>query len=145
MLDDSVTTLAARVAITDLLIGYFSALDSRDFDGVGSCFAEDGVMSTAEGKSGVGPLAVAEFVRRAASHFRTSTHHAANIAITITDVGADAETAATATLVLNEPAGMLRVRGLHYSDQLRHDPNGWRIVRRVHRAVWMYDVPGRSL
>jgi len=130
-------------SIRPLVERYFHALDTRDFELLEMCFLPESEMSYFGGE--VVDKTRDAFIERlkALMTFKASTHTYSNMIVHQTDTAVHGEVIATAHLLTADKR--LRVRGLHYSDQYIDSEFGWRILRRVHRATWEFEVPANSL
>ncbi len=128
--------LAARAAIEQVLASYALGIDQRDYERVGACFAEDAEASYAGGEVRRGRKAITAWIE-ANSAFAASTHLLASPVIQLDGDRATTVTPAVAFL-LREQDGELRLhtRGLRYTDAFERGDGAWRIVRRVHEALW---------
>ena len=135
--------------LTQLLYRYAAAMDGRDIEGVLACFTANAETSWHGGSRIVnGDRALREFFEHAFSdevlgRDRPSNHFMSNVLIAALDSGR-AEIETTALACLTYRAGLVVVRGLHYSDVCLRDPSrGWLIARRAHRCDWEFEAPGR--
>jgi 3-phenylpropionate/cinnamic acid dioxygenase small subunit len=141
-------SLLDRQAITDLIHAYASGADDKDYERLLSVFAPDARTESAAGvlegleaiRASMSPEALAK--ARAASsglQFDRSTHQMANIVITLEGDRAHAESSALVYLVgPKEGRDVIVIRGVRYSDDFVRLAEGWRIIRRVHAAVWHF-------
>lgn len=122
---------------------YFNAIDRRDFDAIGDCFALDatsvylGGAWRMEGR--------AEICQRleAILEFDSTIHAPTTMSFRVDDAGLHGEVFAIATIAYQaEGQPRVMVRGLRYRDRYREDPDGWRIVHREQDPLWQYEVQG---
>jgi len=136
-----------RNEILDVVATYAQAVDEQDIDRIVDCFTADGRIDfeggqiTGVGHDGIRTAFEDAFARPAFTPPAASTHLMANTLVTLEGDTAQAETQAVAFLA-NGALGTVTTRGLRYSDRLRKDPGGWRIVHRVHRSLWQTEAPG---
>ena len=128
--------LAARAEIQDLIARYAVAIDTRDFHAVRACFAE-GARATYGGvESPSGRDAIVDWLAANLTAV-ASTHLLAPPLIELHSDRAETVTAAIAVLIEERDGELVaRTRGLRYSDQLERGADGWKIIRRVHEALW---------
>ncbi len=119
-------------AIYDVLVRYAAALDRRDFDAVGSCFADDARVSYAAGDAGPGREAVVDLLHRHLTS-TASTHLVGGVSI---EVAGDRATSDHTALAFHLEDGKVRFRGLRYADRLERRAGRWQIVERVHQSGW---------
>jgi hypothetical protein len=138
----SAQELVDRLAITNVLLRYTHAVDSRDMQVIASCFTneveldvgvalEDG--STAE----LGVDAVLGTIRRLSRYGRT-LHFIGQPMIRLDGDHAEVETSALVFLAGSEtnPSGRVVIRGVRYIDHFIRQKGFWVISRRRHRAEW---------
>lgn len=130
---------------------YFHALDQRDMESIGECFAINALASynggdvTYEGRETI----VREFAF--INSFPTSIHVLANASIDPESrEGVVYAVAYLKTVQEDGPARML-VRGLRYEDRYVQEDEQWRFQSRDHFPLWQYDadfvapwIPGRT-
>jgi ketosteroid isomerase-like protein len=133
--------LRARAEIQDVIARYAVALDARDFDAVRACFAE-GARATYGGvEPPSGRDAIADWIEANLTAV-ASTHLLAPPLIELHGDHARTVTAAIAVLTEERDGELVaRTRGLRYSDELERGAGGWKIVRRVHEALWETQQP----
>jgi uncharacterized protein (TIGR02246 family) len=123
-------------AIQQVLATYALAIDERDFDRVAACFAEDAEATYAGIELPRGRGAIRAWIE-ANSEFVASTHLLAAPVVELGEDRAQTVTSAVAFLIRErEGERRLHTRGLRYSDVLERRAGEWRIVRRVHEALW---------
>ncbi len=133
--------LAARAEIQGLIARYAVAIDTRDFDAVRACFAE-GARATYGGvESPPGSDAIADWLAANLTAV-ASTHLLAPPLIELHGDRAETVTPAIAVLIEERDGELVtRTRGLRYSDELERGADGWKIVCRVHEALWEAQQP----
>ena len=124
--------LEARIAIRELVARYCFTVDERDIEGLGQCFARDGVMRSVDGvMNAQGREAViAQFHGRFAV-LGPSNHYTHDHVIEF-----DANDPTRATGVLNTHAEVVRngeflLASLRYADTYRFEEGRWRFAERV--------------
>ena len=124
-------------AVYDVLVRYAHAIDSRDFDAVGECFAEDAHATYAGRDLPASRAAIVSFLRESVTS-EASTHMVGGVRIDVEDDHARSEQTAFA---VHLEQGRVRLRGLRYLDRLERRQGGWQIVERLHEPVWTAEVP----
>jgi uncharacterized protein (TIGR02246 family) len=139
--------MSDRSEILDVVATYAQAVDEHDIERIVDCFTADGRIDfeggqiTGVGHDGIRTAFEDAFARPAFTPPAASTHLMANTLVTLEGDTAQAETQAVAFLA-NGALGTVTTRGLRYSDRLRKDAGGWRIVHRIHRSLWQTEAPG---
>jgi ketosteroid isomerase-like protein len=137
---------ADRVAVRGVLERYFNALDARDFERLGECFAAD---ASARYDAGGAPQQLsgrAEIVGRISgiTSCPASTHSLSSTSVEVRGDTARATTFAVAVLLLGPDQGdRILVRGLRYDDTLQRAGDSWSIAEREHRPLWQYETPSQ--
>ena len=125
--------MSDRSDISDLLVRYATALDTRDWDLLDSCFTEDAVVDYGRlGGRREGWAAIRSAVAFIAGFDRTQ-HLLSNFVITI-----DADEAQSSSYVHGQHVigrEVLTVGGV-YRDRIVRTPAGWRIAHRSLDPVW---------
>jgi 3-phenylpropionate/cinnamic acid dioxygenase small subunit len=122
-----------RSDISDLLVRYATALDTRDWDLLHSCFTEDAVVDFDRlGGRKDGWAAIRGAVGLVTGFDRTQ-HFLGNMTITIDNDEAQASTYVQAHHVID--GDLFTVAGA-YHDQIVRTPAGWRIAYRRLEPVW---------
>jgi uncharacterized protein (TIGR02246 family) len=123
-------------AIQQVLATYALGIDERDFDRVAECFAEEAEATYGGVELPRGRDAIRGWLQ-ANTDFVASTHLLAPSVVELHGDRAEAVTSAVAFLVRElDGERRLHTRGLRYVDTLRRRDGTWRIVRRVHEALW---------
>ena len=134
--------LRDRMAVEDLLIRYARAVDARDFELVATCFTADARAQYAGRTLDPGVEGILSYQRQRVVRFRASMHAVCNVSVDLKGDSAASQCYAVAYLVMQDGGDeVVRMRGITYSDTLLHGPRGWRIADRVHREVWMAQLP----
>jgi hypothetical protein len=123
-------------AVYEVLVRYAHAIDSRDYEAVGACFAEDAHATYAGNELPRDRGAIVDFLRRSITS-EASTHMVGGVRIAVEGDRATTEQTAFAAHL---EAGRVRLRGLRYRDRLERRDAGWQIVERVHESIWTADV-----
>lgn len=135
------TDAVASEEIRNLLGRYAVAVDQRDFDTVGACFAEDATASYSGLELPPGRDAIVEHIR-GVTRTRATQHFLLPMTIEVHNDRATTLTYGLAVLVQESDGGTRSVaRGLRYADELRRGAAGWEITRRHHTADWTWDLP----
>ena len=126
-----------RIAITDVINRYGTAIDAGDDEALAACFTPDAVVRYGGGREFRGGQAVAEFVRGMTTDLVAQQHLLANHEIALDGDRATATTYLHATQIEGEEAGGgIIVTGGVYRDALVRTPAGWRIAERELRGLW---------
>jgi ketosteroid isomerase-like protein len=142
--------LAKRMAIHDLLTRYFFAIDHGDRALVESCFTEDVDLSINDKKLPPGrDAAIAYMFRDGARPSGTVVapmhimHVIGNVTVWLEGERAKSETYAYAHVTrTRDGVSSMRTRGLRYLDDLVCREGEWRIARRRHTVEWeRHDTP----
>ncbi len=125
-----------KFAIHDLLIRYATALDTRDWSLLRTCFLDDIVATYETIGEQHGYVEVERLCRRVLEPLAGSHHMITNITADI-----DGDTACTtcylqSTHIRAEPGGDNWVVAGFYSDVVVRTDEGWRIARRSLRRIW---------
>lgn len=131
--------ISDRLEITDVLVRYSHAVDSRQWHLLGDIFTADAVVDyTAMGGPRGGLDEITEFLSATMPQFPAFQHLIANSSIVIDGATATARTMCHNPMVL--PGGEDRVLfcGLWYLDELRRIDGTWRISRRVEEKSYMW-------
>jgi ketosteroid isomerase-like protein len=140
-LEDTVRELADRAEICDLLLAYFTAVDSADRDAMvkaytdDCCLAHDGVP-VAKSLAEIRAMLV-NWPKPAADSDAPwadigMSHHI--MGAPLIRVEGDVAWAESNGISHLAEGGNVRVRALRYMDKLRRTSDGWRIYDRVHVA-----------
>ena len=135
--------LVEREAIHDLMVRYYSAVDRRNFEGVGRCFTPDAVVDF-DGPIANGTEEILAYISQI-GRWPISTHFMGNHLVEMKGDSAKVETYAVATLrTVAEGRKVDMVSGLRYLDEMVRTGEGWLIGRRVMVHDWRRSdtVPG---
>ncbi len=148
---DSVSLVADRLAISDLVHAYAQGVDRRDPEAVARLFTENGTFVAYASPGASEPTSRSqgrEEITRAiamARHYRSTTHTIGNHLATVQGDEASGETRCVAYHVLgDEGSEMLLVWHIRYLDTYVRQPDGWRILDRVLRVDLVSDQPLRT-
>ena len=129
-----------------VLVDYVDAIDCRDMDRVGRCFAPEATANYAGNDVGPGRSAIVDYLT-SHSTSRASTHLLGNVRVLDAENGcATAHSIVTATHVIDDDRSTrLSIRGLRYVDELARIDGSWQITHRVHQPIWATLVEGEFL
>jgi 3-phenylpropionate/cinnamic acid dioxygenase small subunit len=142
MSDPDLGTGAAIARIVDehavqaVLLRYATALDTRDWGKLRSCFVPDVVASYDSIGNQQGYEAVERLCRTALEPLAATQHIVSNVEVSIDGDRAVARCNLQSTHVRSAPAGDDFVVAGVYTDELVRTADGWRISRRSLRRVW---------
>ena len=133
-----VAELLDRAQINDLLDDYARGIDERDFALVASLFTADADLDyTSSGGPAASRDEVIDWLRASLPAVTLTQHLLTNRRIRIDGDTASATTELFNPLLFEGDAGTtLLLLGGRYADELRRQPDGWRIARRVHVTTW---------
>ncbi len=142
----TMTMVADRLEIEDLITDYAAAIDSGEIDKLDAIFTPDAFIdySAMGGAKGSYPE-VKAFLAKALKGFRNTQHLIGNFEIRL-----DGDKATGKIMCFNpmeletgdKPAIPVFFLGLWYHDEYIKTPDGWRIARRTEQKSWVYNVPG---
>lgn len=137
-IEKRVGELEDRLAITDVLYQYATAIDSRDWGALRECFTEDGVADFLEfGGVNEGQDAIVDLCSGVLSGLDSSQHLIGNPRISLEGDRATSVCYFQAQHFLASPAGgNTYLVGGRYEDRLRRTPQGWRIEHRTLHCSW---------
>lgn len=131
-----------EAAVHELVRRYFVALDRRDFDVLGRCFAEDAAGRYRDGEWLLNGRAEIVDGCRLVSAFVSSIHAVAWIDLRSAANGMVAgEVSAVAYLADERGEPRLLTRGLRYEDVYCEYQGEWVIKSRLHRPLWQTAQP----
>lgn len=122
---------------------YFNAVDERDLDAVGACFALDADCVYLGGAWRLsGRRAIMERLS-IINTWLSTVHSPATMSFTAGPDGVAGVIYAIAHLITVDDGGSRRitVRGLKYSDRYTRASGEWLIAERRQEALWQYEVP----
>jgi ketosteroid isomerase-like protein len=149
--------LEDRAEITELVNRYGDGVRLRDLDIIASCFAGDAAIDHGPGRSVQGIEAIRAYYGASSSAEGTrgvlnlderlaSTPVMSNVVIQLDGDRAHCESMCLAIHAgVRDGEGAIVVRGTRNVDDLVRTPEGWRITRRAHPALWAFEVPGSVL
>jgi 3-phenylpropionate/cinnamic acid dioxygenase small subunit len=126
--------LADRLDITDVLMRYATAMDTRDYVLLRSCFTDDATL-----EYDLATSSPAEFVERVTplARFEATQHMVTNVRIELDGDHARTTSYAHAMHVRGESAGReTYLMAGTYTDEFVRDIAGWRICRRRFVCSW---------
>lgn len=136
----SLQQVSDRIEINDLLIRYTTAIDTKDYSLLDTCFVPDAHLdyTSAGGIAGAYPE-VRQWLEKALAPFAVTVHFISN---SVVDLGSDE--AKARTCVLNpmgfpNPDGSMHMFtvGAYYNDELVRTEAGWRIRKRVEESAFL--------
>jgi 3-phenylpropionate/cinnamic acid dioxygenase small subunit len=130
--------LADRAAIVDTVIAYATALDTRDWERLGSLFTSDGYWEYGgSGERLAGPGAIVARISASLGRFDTTHHLNGNhVAVVHGDEAEHTCYYQAQHVRLGVPGGEKFLSGGRYDDRLRRTPDGWRFTGRRIISVW---------
>jgi hypothetical protein len=139
---DALTLLSDKQEIVELVLRYSTALDTRDWTMLESCFAEDAAFD-ADGFAPIhGAAAIRDTASSALAGLDASQHFVTNITVAL-----DSETATVTSYLqaqhVRASAGddpNFLVAGI-YRDNVTRTPNGWRFSHRRLQVLWTTGNP----
>jgi 3-phenylpropionate/cinnamic acid dioxygenase small subunit len=134
---------ADRAAIVDAVIAYATALDTRDWERLGSLFADDACWEySGSGERLLGPGAIVARISASLGRF-DATHHLNGNHVTAVH-GDEAEHTCyyqAQHVRLGFAGGDKFLGGGRYEDRLRRTAGGWRFTHRRIISVWSEGNP----
>ena len=149
--------LEDRAEITDLINRYGNGIRLGDAEQIVSCFADDAVVDHGHGQAVTGREALLAYfghqtVSAAARSVLTFDQKVASTPVmsnVLIDLNGDTAHCESMCLAIHtgylDGQGKVIVRGTRNIDDLVRTASGWKISRRVHPAVWAFEVPGTPL
>ncbi len=138
--DMTLREISDRLQINDLLIRYTTALDSKDWKLLDTCFTSDAHLdyTSAGGVKGAYPE-VREWLQKALAPFATYVHYVTNSTVTFSGDEARARTAVLNPMGFPKKDGSLHMFtvGAYYNDRLVRTPEGWRIAERIEESAFL--------
>ena len=132
--------LADRAEISDVIVRYGWAIDTKDWELLDTCFTADAEVDYSSNPGGKkGPYKqIRSWLEKMISAFPITQHLMSNI-----DAKLDGDRATCRTMVTNPQGAATKEGGLHfffvgarYDDQLVRTADGWRIKLRVETTLW---------
>jgi 3-phenylpropionate/cinnamic acid dioxygenase small subunit len=135
--------LADRAAIVDAVISYATALDTRDWERLGSLFTDDACWEySGSGERISGPTAIVARISTSLERFDATHHLNGNHVAAVHGDEAEHTCYYQAQHVrLGLPGGEKFLGGGRYDDRLRRTPGGWRFTHRRITSVWSEGNP----
>ena len=142
MLDVTLQELVNRQEITDLLIRYSTALDTRDWPLLQSCFTPDGIVDYGDYGGEHDPASTVAHCRGGLEGLDVNQHLIANVAINLDGDRATAVCYVHAQHTLNgADGGDNFMIGGQYRDRLIRTADGWRFAHRSLVGIWSEGNP----
>lgn len=138
--------VADRIEIDDLLIRYTTAIDTKDWALLDTCFLPDAEVDyvSSGGIAGKYPE-VRAWLEKALAIFPTTIHAISNSSIQLSGDRARGRTLVNNPMVLpkGEGGSFIFTVYAYYNDELVRTDAGWRIAKRIEEQVLVTgDVPG---
>jgi hypothetical protein len=134
---DALRSLTDRLAVYDLVVRYATALDTRDWAMLSSCFVPDAVAEYPNGTF-TGYPAIEANCRRALLPLDASQHIVTNHWVEFADGAARSRCYLHAQHVrYDAPGGEVLTLGASYEDDVINTDDGWRIRRRRLHSSWV--------
>jgi 3-phenylpropionate/cinnamic acid dioxygenase small subunit len=130
--------LADRAAIVDAVIAYATAVDTRDWERLGSLFTDDACWEySGSGERISEPTAIVARISTSMERFDATHHLTGNHVAAVHDDHAEHTCYYQAQHVrLGLPDGEKFLGAGRYDDRLRRTPDGWRFTHRRITSVW---------
>ncbi len=132
--------LSDRIEINDLLIRYTTAIDTKDWKLLGTCFTPDAHLdyTSAGGIKGAYPQ-VCAWLEKALAAFPMTVHFISNSVVTLAGSKARARTCVLNPMGFPNPDGSLHLFtvGAYYNDELARTDQGWRITQRIEEQAFL--------
>ena len=135
--------LADRAAIVDAVIAYATAVDTRDWERLGSLFADDACWEySGSGERLLGPKAIVARISVSLERF-DATHHlnGNHVTAVLGDEAAHTCYYQAQHVRLGLADGDKFLAGGRYDDRLRRTPDGWLFTQRKIISVWSEGNP----
>jgi ketosteroid isomerase-like protein len=129
-------TLQDRIAITDVLTRYSTCIDEFDFAGVRSTLADDVEAQYANLPPVTGGDALVAWIEEATATVIWQHHQ-----LGLQRFELDGDTARTVSYLtshqlFSDDPDAAKVLVARYHDELRREPDGWRIAKRTMELLW---------
>jgi len=133
---DHALTLETKAEIVELLYRYATALDERDWATFATLWTDDLEADYEDigTWSGVEPFAA--FMEKIHGRCGESMHRITNPVVWVEDGAVRARSYIDGVVLMASGTEAMRAVG-RYEDVLRHTPDGWRIVTRRYRKLYM--------
>jgi hypothetical protein len=137
MASDDLRGLLDRQEIVDITVSYCRALDTCDWELLGSCFTEDGVLDVGPWGTHTGVETIVSLCAGLFPGFDRTQHVVANHVITISGDTATCTCDLVAEHLLRSSAGgdQTTTRAV-YRDELVRADRRWKIARRKLDIIW---------
>jgi len=132
----SLRALQDRIAITDVLYRYSSAIDSFDHEGLRSVLADDVEAQYGNLDPVSGGDALAEWISAATAAITWQHHLLSVYHVDIDGDQASALSYLTSHQVFDGEPNVAKILVARYHDELRRTPDGWKISNRVAEFLW---------
>jgi uncharacterized protein (TIGR02246 family) len=130
---------AIRQDVADVLVRYATAIDTRDWELLRSCFTADCDADYVDIGRWHGPDAIALWMEQAHAGCGHTLHRISNQTVSVHDQGASARSYVDALVLFADNMNGVRAAG-YYDDELRHGDDGWKILRRSFTTVLLETV-----
>jgi hypothetical protein len=138
----SLQEISDRMEITDLMIRYSHAVDTRQWDQLRKIFTPDAVIDyTAMGGPRGGVEDTIAFLSTTMAHFPAFQHLLANSAIVLDGDTAHARTMCHNPMALPGENGRMMFCGLWYLDRFVRLAGAWRIAERAEEKSYLWMSP----
>ena len=136
----STQQISDRIEIDDLLVRYATAIDTKDWSLLDSCFTPDAQLdyTSAGGIAGVYPE-VRQWLEKALAPFPMTVHALSNSTVALEGDEARARTFVLNPMGFPKPDGSLHLFtvGAYYNDRLVRTEAGWRIRERIEEQAFL--------
>ena len=134
--DPAIRALQDRMDITDVLYRYASTIDSFDRDGLRSVLADDLWAQYGNAEPVSGGDAVASWIGEATANVVWQHHLLSVYHVEVEDDLARALVYHTSHQVFDDAPDTAKLLVGRYHNELRREPDGWRISRLVLEILW---------
>jgi len=143
--DQQLRWLVDRASVSDLLLSFAHALDTKDFAAYAALYAHDGVLELPDPRSGayftLRQADLAEAVPKSLGRYSSTHHLSCNHQIAIAGDCATSRSYLQAVHVGASPRDHWSAGGW-YDCEYRRETHGWRFTRVRLTAVWLSGEPG---
>lgn len=138
---DQLAELIDTMAVQDVLVRYFTALDTLNWPLLKTCFVPD-VAATYGARPAVQSYdAIEQMCREALEPLQAVQHLASNFEVQLHGDTATTRCNLSSTHVRKPPGVGAYVVGAVYNDELVRTADGWRIATRIQTRVWTEEKP----
>src|SRR5215217_5123860 len=134
--DPAIRALQDRMDITDVLYRYASTIDRFDLDGLRRVLADDVWAQYGNADPVVGGDAVARWIGDATAHVVWQHHLLSVYHVEVDGDRASALVYHTSHQVFEDDPDTAKLLVGRYHNELRREPDGWRISRLVLEILW---------